>query len=263
MALRPGSDKTPEDKQAELAAAQDEVLMREIDDAVRQDEFMRLVQTYGRPLLAVLVAGLVAFAGYLFWQSRQEAVMEKSSEDLIAALDQLGAGNLDSAAATAQALSGKSDGAVRASALLLQADVALRRNQPQEAARLYGQVAADQTAPAALRDLALVREASTSFDTSDPARVIDRLKPLAVPGNPWFGSAGELVAMAYLEQGKRREAGTLFGEIARAEDVPQSIRSRARQMAGLLGVDAIEDVDKLLESQGLGQSDNSQTAPAE
>jgi hypothetical protein len=35
-------------------------------------------------------------------------------------------------------------------------------------------------------------------------------------------------------------AGPLFAAMAKDASVPQSIRSRARQMAGLLGVDAVE-----------------------
>jgi hypothetical protein len=67
---------------------------------------------------------------------------------------------------------------------------------------------------------------------------VERLRGLAVKDSPWFGSAGEMVAVAYLRQNKRAEAGKLFGEIAGTETVPETIRQRAVQMAGLLGVDA-------------------------
>jgi len=39
-------------------------------------------------------------------------------------------------------------------------------------------------------------------------------------------------------------AGPLFAAIARDKDTPESLRNRARQMAGLLGVDAIDDAAK-------------------
>ncbi len=157
MALRPGNDKSSEEKQAELQAAQDEVLMREIDDAVRQDEYLHFVQTYGRPLLGVLVVGLLAFAGYLFWDHRQEAAMEKSSEDLIAAMDQVGAGNFDSAAASAAALAVGTDEGAAASAMMLQAGSALQQGKTNEAAAIYAKLAGDQAMPPALRDLAKIR----------------------------------------------------------------------------------------------------------
>ena len=64
------------------------------------------------------------------------------------------------------------------------------------------------------------------------------MEPLAKAGTPWFGSAGEITAMAYLKQGKTTEAGRLFAAIAGDKDVPQSIRARTAQIAGTLGVDA-------------------------
>ena len=88
------------------------------------------------------------------------------------------------------------------------------------------------------RDLATIRLTALEFDQLKPAEVIDRLKGLAVAGNPWFGSAGELTAMAMLKQGRRAEAGRLFAAIAADRQVPESIRSRAVQIAGTLGIDA-------------------------
>ncbi len=243
MALSPTSNQTPEQKKA----AQDDVLMREIDDAVRQDQYSEFLARYGKPLLAALIVFIVGLGLYLlWWQPRQQGAMEQRSETIVSALDQLQAGNLDTASSTlAELADGDSDSA--AIAALLQAGIALQRDRPDEAVEIYARLAADEGISSEIRDLATIREVAATFDTREPAEVIARLQPLAVPGNPYFGSAGELVALAYLEQGKRTEAGTLFGEIAKNEEVPESLRFRARQMAGLLGVDAIEDVDEVLE----------------
>jgi hypothetical protein len=108
--------------------------------------------------------------------------------------------------------------------------------------RLFAAIAADETAPQAYRDLAAIREVSLRFDAMTPQQVIDRLKPLAVPGNAWFGSAGELVGMAYLKQGKPELAGPLFAAIGKDEAMPNTLRSRMRQIAGQLGYDAGSDI---------------------
>lgn len=250
MALIPGNKKPAKDKKADQQAAQDEVLMREIDEAVRQDEFAAFARSYGRPLLGILLAGILGFGGYLFWHSRQEAALEKQSEELVTALDRLQAGNLQGAADLAAKMDGGDGAATRASALLLQAGVALEQGKADDAAALFAKVIADEDAPPALRDLATIRDVAARFDALKPDEVIAKLKPLAVPGNPWFGSAGELLAMAYLEQGDKKQAGTLLGEIAKNEDVPETLRARTRQMAGLLGVDAVGDADEFLETQG-------------
>ena len=130
--------------------------------------------------------------------------------------------------------------------MLTQAGIALQQGQRDEAAKLYQQVADDGGAPKAYRDLASIRAVAANYEALEPQAVIVRLKPLATPGNPWFGSAGEIVAMAYMDQNRTDLAGPLFAQIAKEEDVPQTLRSRARQIAGLLGVDAVEDVDATL-----------------
>ena len=251
MALTPDRNPTDTDKRAQRAAAQEDVLLREVDDAVRQDQYAEFGRRFGRPLIALLVVVLAGFGAYLFWESRQEAAREKDSEALVSALDQIEAGNLDSGESALDPLLGEGSDAARAAAAMLKAGIALEQDQPRQAVELFEQVAADGDAPQALRDLATIRAVAAQYDSMQPAEVVARLKPLAAPGNPWFGSAGELVAMAYLEQGKTGEAGTLFAAIAKDDDVPETLQSRARQMSGLLGVDAIEDVDEVLEQQGV------------
>jgi hypothetical protein len=263
VASRPGNEKPEADKQAQRQIAQDEVLMREIDEAVRQDDMAQFLSAYGKPLLGVVIAGILAFGGYLFWQSREEAAMEAQSEKLVAALDKLQAGDITGAQTLAASLAAEGDGAAAASALMIQAGLAMEQGKRADAAAIFARISADGNAPPAMRDLATIREVTATFDTRKPADVIARLKPLAVPGNPWFGSAGELVAMAHLELSQREQAGTLFGEIAKSEEVPDTIRARARQMAGLLGVDAIEDVEALLESQGVPTANSDGAAAAQ
>lgn len=252
MALLPTTPESSDDKKARMQAAQDEALLREIDDAYRQGQYSEFAQKFGKPLLGVLLAGLAAFGGYLFWDSRQEAAKEKDSEQIVAALDQIQAGNLDTGAKSLEEVAKSSNGGAAAMARLLQAGVMVEQGKAEEATKVFAEVAGDSDAPQQVRNLATIRELALTFDKTDPAQVIARLQPIAVPGDAWFGSAGELVALAYLKQGKKAEAGALFAEIAKAKDTPSSLRSRARQMAGVLGVDAIEDVDKLMAEQQQG-----------
>lgn len=251
MALTPSKTQTPDQKKA----AQDDVLMREIDDAVRQDQYADFARQYGKPLIGLVIAGLAAFAGYLWWDGHRNSALEADSEQLVSALDQIETGNLDTGAATLDTLIKDGNDGAAAMARLLRAGIAMEKDRPAEAAKIYAEVAASDDLPPALRDLATVREVAATYDSRKPDDVIARLKPLAVPGKPYFGSAAEMVAMAYLQQGKRGEAGTLFSEIAKDDTVPDGLRSRARQMAGLLGVDAIEDVDEVLQqTQGGGEA---------
>ena len=254
MALLPNRNKDTAEAKAEKKTAEDDVLMREVDEAVRQDQMQDFGRRYGRPLLAVLVIGLLAFGGYLWWDARQEAAMEADSETMVAALDQLESGNLDTASSTVDGLATEGSGGAKAAALMLQAGAAAQGGDADNAAALFERLAADGDAPQAYRDLARLRRVALQFDDMPSAQVVSELSGLAEPGHPLFGSAGELTAMAYLDQGKTNEAGALFAQIAKADDVPESLRGRARQMAGMLGVDAIEDIDEVVEQMTGGAS---------
>ena len=85
--------------------------------------------------------------------------------------------------------------------------------------------------------MALIRQTALEFDSLKPEEVIARLQPLSKPGEPWFGSAGEMTADAMIKQGKKAEAGQLYAAIAKDTTVPNTMRARAAQIASSLGLD--------------------------
>lgn len=244
MALRPSSPISPEEQQAKRQAAQQDVYLREVDDALRQDELLGAFKSYGRNIGLAVALGLASFAGVLWWNHYQAQQAGQHGEQMTLALDNVEQGKLDPADKQLQTLAEGSAEGPKAAAQLMRAAIASKQGKTADAVKLYAAVAADTSAPQPYRDLAAIREVAVNFDAMPPQQVVDRLKPLAVPGNPWFGSAGELVGMAYLKQNNPALAGPLFAAIARDKDTPETLRNRVRQLAGLLGVDAIDDTAK-------------------
>lgn len=246
MALQPDPEQLRNQQLAQREAAEKDALLREVDEAVRQDQVGTIVKHHGLKIGGGLVLALALFGGWLFWRDYREGQLEEKSEQLVTTLDKLDTGQIDTANAELAKLAADAPAGTSASAKLARAAIALRNNKQQEAVALFESIAKDGDAPQAYRDLATIRSVSVQYEKLKPQEVIDRLKPLATPGNPWFGSAGELVAHAYLAQNKRELAGPLLAAIAKDEKVPQSLRSRTRQLAGVLGYDAVVDVDKTL-----------------
>lgn len=219
--------------------------LREVDDELRRDQLVGFWERYGKLAIGGVVVFLVALAGYFYWQHHTEQAAGVAGEQLQSAYDSLTDGNQGAAAATLAPLAQSGRPGYATLARLTQADLRLAKKDDKGAAAIFAGIANDSGVAKPFRDLALVRQTAAEFDTIAPQAVIDRLRPLAVAGNPWLGSAGEMVAVAYLRTGRRDLSGRLFGTIARDPDVPQSIRQRAVQMAGVLGVDAVaqnEDV---------------------
>lgn len=214
-----------------------EAFLREVDEQVRLDTAARFWKRWGRVLIGAIVAALIAFGGYLWWQNEQKATAGVEGEKLSLALDDLGENRPQKAEPELKALTTSESPGYRATAKLALAASMLAKNDTKGAAAAYAAIAADTTLAQPFRDVALIRQTASEFDALKPDQIVDRLKPLAVAGKPWFGSAGEMTAIAYLKMNKNREAGVLFAAMAKDEGVPESIRSRSVQLASVLGVD--------------------------
>ena len=223
-----------------LTPQSNEAFLREVDEELRRDQAMALWRRWGKLAVAVVVLALAAFAGWLWWQSHSAARAGEQGEQFAAALDDLGAQRTAAAQPKLAALAGSSSDGYKAMAVFTQADILLQKDDLKGAAAKFASIAGDTSMAQPLRDLALVRQTSAEYDTLAPQVVIDRLRSLAVKGNPWLGTAGEMTAAAHLRMGRRDLAGRLYAQIARDEGVPPSIRQRAVQMAGVLGVDAVD-----------------------
>lgn len=215
-----------------------EAFLREVDDAVRQDRIFGIWSRFGRWIVAVVLTGLALFGGWLWWDHHSRQVSGEMAEKAQEVLKSAAAGHMPDAQALGT-LKDASQPGYRAIALLTEAGMTAQKGDTAKAAALYGTIAANTDIAQPYRDLATVRKVALGFDRMPPQAVIDTLKPLAVEGNPWFGSAAEMSAIAYMKMGKKDVAGALFAAIAKDKDAPATLRSRARQMAGLLGVDAL------------------------
>jgi len=262
VALLPNRDSNKAaDRKAKTAAAQDEALLREVDDAVRTDQYRDIWTKYGLYIVGAIVVALAIFAAVLIFGGQSDAERERNSEVLIQALDRVEADNLEGADETLAPLAEDGEGGAQAQAQMLRGGIALEQGRNEEAVALFEQVAANGDIPKSLRDLAELRAVVAAYDTLEPAEVISRLTPLAQEGEPYFGSAGEIVAMAHLDAGDTGKAGELFAKIAKDDEVPDTIRGRARQMASALGIDAIGDVDEFIEEARAAASAGARGGP--
>lgn len=215
-----------------------ETFFKEVEENLRRDQFQSFFKTYGAWIAAAVVLFLGAVGGWIYWEQRQQQQSAAQSEEMHAVFGDIADQQLKTVPQRLDELDDSSNDIVKASAILAQAAIALDKNDRPAAIIKYRQIAGDESLPQAYRDLGTIRVTALEFDAIAPEQVIARLQPLAKAGNPWFGSAGEMTALAYLKQGKKTEAGRMFAAVAADRQVPRTIRSRAVQIAGTLGVDA-------------------------
>lgn len=218
----------------------DEAFLREVDEELRRDQMVDVWTRYGRWILAAVVGGLVIFGGVLVWRYWSRTTAESQAVTLQAGYDQLAANKPDAAKAPFAELDQSGGPGYRALARMNEGNQLLKAGKAKDAAAKFAAVAGDDGVGRPLRDLALVRQTAIEFDTLNPKTVVDRLKPLAVKESAWLGSAGEMVALAYLKMGQPDRARDLFKLIGEGEDVPDTIRQRAVQMVDAVDVGAAD-----------------------
>jgi hypothetical protein len=215
-----------------------ETFLREVDENLRRDRARDFVKRHGVWLIVAVVLFLAASGGSIWWKHHQQQRSEAEVEQLAEIFRNIGTGNIADAPKQLDELAKSGSKAVRASADFTRAAVAIQQNDPKLAIAKYRALAGDGSLPQPYRDIALIRQTALEFDQIPAQEVILRLRPLATPGAPWFGTAGEMTALALVKQRKNDQAGQLFAAIAKDKNVPDSTRERALQIAASLGVDA-------------------------
>jgi hypothetical protein len=223
-----------------LRPVDNETFYREVDEELRRDQLADYWRRYGKLVIAGVILFIAAIGGVIWWQNHRELQAGERGETLISAFEDISAGNKKAAQPKLDQLAKSGSQGYRAAALLTRADLAAEASDMPTAVATFRQIADSDDFDKPYRDLALVRMTAVEFDRLKPQAVIDRLRSLATSDSPWFGSAGEMVAISYIKLNRPAEAGRLYAAMAKDRKVPDSIRSRAQQMASSLGFDAIQ-----------------------
>jgi hypothetical protein len=215
-----------------------ETFVKEVDENLRRDRLRDFFKENGTWIVLGVILFLAISGGIIWYQQHREKNAQAEVEQLAQLYKDIGDGNTGKVPQQLDELSDSGSKAVRASALFTRAAFAVQQNDPKLAIATYKKIRDDSSLPDSYRNAALIRETALEFDQLQPQQVITQLEPLAKPGDPWFGSAGEMTALALIRQGKTKEAGQLFATLAKDKDVPEAIRNRSIQISGSLGADA-------------------------
>jgi hypothetical protein len=198
-----------------------------------------VAKRYGKWFVAAAILILLAVGGWLFWQNRQAEKAAANSETFAAILTDVGEQKTgDDVTARLDALAGDANGSMEGAARLARAALALQKSDRTTAIAQYRLVAEDGDVPQAYRDTATIRLTQLEFDSLQPSQVIARLQPLTTKESAWYGSAGELTALAMIKANRRTEAAALLAGVAAEKSVPAPLRARAEQLAAGLAIPA-------------------------
>jgi hypothetical protein len=212
-----------------------DLLIKEVDEDLRQEELAKLWKKHGGLLSVGAVAIVLAVAGWQGWNGWQAKQRQASSARYAEGSALLEQGKKDEAAEVLTALMADGAKGYKVVAALRLAEVRLAQDDKAGAAKLYQGLAADGSVDQVYRDMAQIRAAYLTLDSADPAAVDKVMEPLAQESSSWRHSAREIQALTALKRGDQARAADLFSKIAEDGAAPQGLRARAAEMLAATG----------------------------
>lgn len=212
-----------------------DLLIKEVDEDLRQEQLQQVWKRYGGLLSVGAVAIVLAVAAWQGWNAWEAKQRQASSLRYAEASSLMEQGRRDEAAEVLGQLKVDGSKGYRGLAQMRLAEIKQQQGDVAGAAALYQGIAADSAMDRVYRDMAAIRAAYLSVDTADPAALDKSLESLAAESSAWRHSAREIQALTALKRGDSARAADLFAKIAEDAAAPQGLRTRAAEMLAATG----------------------------
>jgi hypothetical protein len=208
-------------------------LFDEIDEEVRRDQLKKLWDQYSIYIIAVallIIAGVGGWRGYQYLEAKKAAEAGAAFDKAV----EFSEANKHAEAEAAFAdLAAKAPSGYRVLARLrLAAEVASR--DPQGAAKMFDEIAADRSLGTTEQDLARIRAAQLLLESTTYPNMLQRLEPATAASSSFRHTARELLALSAWRANDATAARQWLDLIANDGETPPSLRSRAEALQALL-----------------------------
>jgi hypothetical protein len=209
--------------------------IREVDEAVRQEQWLRLWKQYGSYATAAALALVIGSAAAIGWRAWQESQRLDDARRYVAAQQLLRDDKPAEAAAAFAALAQDASSGYRVLARLRAAEAQARAGDPAAATATLEQLAANQDADPVYRSLGELLAAQRDFADAQPSAVLAEVEPLIGSDDPWRYSALELRALAQMQSGDTAAARQTLEDLLADPLTPPDLGRRAAQLLAFLG----------------------------
>lgn len=209
-------------------------IFEEVDEELKEENFKKLWDRYGRYLIAVVILLVGGVAGFKIWENYTTNQRHAFSEQFLAAIDLEEEGKPAEAAAALSVLAAEAGAGQAMLARFREAAVRRAEGDAAAAADIYDTLATSDAIGPLYRDLAALLSVMSQADTGDPAALAARLEPLAADG-PWRHTAREYIGMFALRRGDVAAARERFETVADDPEAPNGARQRAAELLQTLG----------------------------
>ena len=208
--------------------------LREVDEAVRHDQYKRLWDRYGIVALGAAALVVVGVAGYKGWSYWQEKRAQDAGAKFTQALLMEDGADAAKAREMLTALAEKGPEGYRVLARFQLAAAEAKAGDIDKAVADYDALAIDPGVDPILRGHATLQAAVLRLDKADYAEMERRLQGLVDSNSAWRFSARELLGLSAYRLNNIREAEKQFSALIGDQGTPPNLRERADMMLALI-----------------------------
>ena len=216
-------------------SANTDEFIREVDEAVRQDQWLKLWKQYGSYIVAAALAVVIGSAVGVGWRGWQQSERLEEARRYAAAQQLLRDDRPAEAAEAFAALAEDAGSGYRVLARLRAAEAQAQAGDPAAATATLEQLAARDDAAPVYRSLGELLAAQRAFANAQPTAVLAELEPLIGINDPWRYSALELRALAQMQSGDSAGARQTLDDLLADPLTPPHLGRRAAELLAFLG----------------------------
>jgi hypothetical protein len=208
-------------------------LFDEVNEEVRREQLQKLLRKYSTHIIVaafLVIATVGGWRGYQYYEEKKAAEAGDAFNKAVGLSEQ---DKHTEAEAAFNELAAKAPAGYRTLARIRgAAEVASK--DPQAAAKMFDDLAADSSIGPELQALARIRAAGLLVDTATYADMLRRLEPDTAAGQTFRHAARELLALSAFRANDNTATRKWLDEIELDADTPPSMRSRAEALQALL-----------------------------
>jgi hypothetical protein len=216
-------------------SANTDEFIREVDEAVRQEQWLKLWKQFGSYIVAAVLAVVIGTAAGVGWRTWQQGQRLDEARRYAAAQQMLSDDRPAEAAEAFAALAEDASSGYRVLARLRAAEARAAAGDPVAATAILEQLAANDDAEPRYRSLGELLAAQRAFADADPGALQAELEPLIGINDPWRHSALELRALAQMRSGDTAAARQTLDDLLADPLTPPDLGRRAAELLAFLG----------------------------
>jgi hypothetical protein len=212
----------------------DNSFFREVDEAVRHDQYKKLWDRYGIAILvvgALVIVSVAAYKGWTFWQERQA---QEAGAEFTQALALESGNDQDKAREAFAALAADGPSGYQTLSRFQLASNEAKAGETDKAVASYDALATDSSVDPILQGLATLQAATLRLDSADYPEMERRLKGLTAGTSAWRFSARELLGLSAYRNNDMQAAEEQFSALLSTQGTPPNLRDRANMMLTLI-----------------------------